>query len=159
MDFGQIGEYVKAHPKAALGAASVAGIAVVYGMTKKKTAAKDSEDTNGDGTVADIRSPLADQPLGAPNTYANYPVLNFQVPDFRKPSDSTMPPTQFRTLQRNGKTVKVTAGPEGICGPGYVSAKGSDGQIRCTLVNDANKKPGQRQVYYPSTGKGAYIGK
>lgn len=151
MDIGALGEYVKSHPKAAAGAAIVGGGAVLYGITHKRAAAK--EETSATSAEPVPPSDLSNQ-YGQPNDYANYPVINIQ-PSLNTPTPAEEPTRSYNTIFRDGRAVKVTAGPPGICPPGYVAAQQPGQPVRCTLVNDAKKKEGQRTSFVPSMGQSA----
>jgi hypothetical protein len=159
MDLGQLGDYVKQHPKAAMAAAGIGGLGVVYSLTRKKGKSEDSEEESETMAPSTVRYQDGSTDDNYLDTYKNYPVINVTTPPFKAPSPTTTPPTKYQTLVRNGKTVKVTAGPAGICPPGYVSATQPGQPPRCTLANDANKKPGQRTSYVPSIGQTPYTNK
>lgn len=152
-DIGEIGDYVKAHPKAAMVAGVLGGGAVLFGVLHRGKA-KDTGD-NVDKASVPV-SPLESVPIGAPADYSNYPVINIQTPTPTIPAQAQEPGRSFRSIMREGRTIKVTAGPPNICPPGYVSAQQPGQPPRCTLVNDARKKPGQHTSFFPSLGQSAY---
>lgn len=152
IDLGAVGTYVKAHPKAAMVAGVAGGGAVILGMVHKSKAKDSGEDADKSSVAV---SPMESVPIGAPADYSNYPIIYNQIPAPRIPEEAQEPGRQFRSIVRDGRTIKVTAGPDSICPPGYVSAQQPGQPPRCTLVNDANKKPGQRTSYVPSLGQSA----
>lgn len=153
IDFSEIGAYVKEHPKAAMAAGVIGGGGVLFAILRKPKAQEN---------VAEQRtvpvSPMESVPVGAPANYSNYPVINVTVPPSpRPPTEALEPARTFRTIARDGRAIKVTAGPDNICPPGYVSATQPGQPPRCTLVSDVNKKPGQRTSYVPLLGQSPYV--
>lgn len=136
--------FVKDKPWIAVGAA-VVGVGVVgYALTRPTTT---DEESTGASAVA---------PLNAIDP--TYPPVIINQPSLPPPKDEAENGgTPLVRILRDGIPDFITAGPSSLqCPPGYVSAQQPGQPPRCTLVSDAGKARGQRSVFFPSRGEGAF---
>lgn len=143
-------DFVRDKPLVGVGVAG--GVALVLIAANRRSEPASAEQSSGSSGYGVNGSPLLSQYTGS-----NVPVLMNYTPSLPPPGDQSNPGTELVTLMREGRAVNVTAGPPSICPPGYVSVQQPGQPPRCSLVNDATKKPGQRTTFFPSRGEGAYI--
>lgn len=137
--------FVEDKPWVAVGAVVVGAAGVAFALSRRD--GKEPVDESGQPVT---RNPLYDLAPGQLPVLINQPTIG-------EPPEQTVPDQSLISIIRDGRILDVTAGPPGLCPPGYVSAQQPGQPPRCTLVNPANKERGQRQVFFPSRGEGPFV--
>jgi hypothetical protein len=143
MDFDKLINWIKENPLPAVGVTLGAAAIFMFAFRRQKPTAEEQE-----GEAASTVAPLNAQP-------GFIPILLNQ-PTLQSPTEQQVPNTALHTLLREGRNVQVTAGPPGMCPPGYVSAQQPGQPPRCTKLTDTKVK-GERRVYFPGLGQGQFV--
>ena len=143
MDFDKLINWIKDNPLPAVGVTIGAAAVFLFAFRGR----------SGDGEDDETLEGASVPPL---NALPGYPPILVNQPTMPGPSDQQVPPTAFHTLLRDGSRVQVTAGPAGMCPPGYVSAQQPGQAARCTKVS-GEKVKGERRVFFPSLGQGQFF--